>query len=101
MSLDRIFYSSYDNDGTARHEGFHIFQYESNSPGFDYSGDSQWYIESSAQWYAATFEPRDRGMCVECGAVFANPQLALWHSFNNHVRSFLRQMQWKLVPQID
>jgi hypothetical protein len=34
------------------HEGFHVFQYSANSPGFAYAGDSQWYIEASANWYA-------------------------------------------------
>ena len=34
------------------HETFHIFQYNANSPGFASSGNSQWYIEASANWYA-------------------------------------------------
>ena len=79
-----IGYQGYDSD-TVVHEGFHIFQYEANSPGFAYSGDSQWYIESSAQWYAASKNPNDIGIFVESGAIIGNPQLALWHSFNNQV----------------
>ena len=54
---------------TLYHEGFHIFQYDSNSPGFAYSGDTQWYIESSAQWYMATYFPNDIGTYVEAGAI--------------------------------
>lgn len=65
------------------HEGFHIFQYGANSPGFAYAGDSQWYIESAAQWYQASKMPDDERSFVEAGAITANPQLALWHSFGN------------------
>jgi len=65
------------------HEGFHIFQYSATSAGFEYGGDSQWYIESSAQWYMAQKMPNDRDIYVEAGAILGNPQLALWHSFNN------------------
>ena len=65
------------------HEGFHIFQYAANSPGFAYAGDSQWYIESAAQWYQATILPDDELSFVEAGAIASNPQLALWHSFSN------------------
>ena len=43
----------------------------------------QWYIESSAQWYAASKNPTAIGAFIEAGAIIANPQLALWHSFNN------------------
>ena len=68
---------------TLYHEGFHIFQYASNSPGFAYSGDTQWYIESSAQWYMANYFPNDVGTYVQAGAIIGNPQLALWHSFAN------------------
>ena len=65
------------------HEGFHIFQYQANSPGFAYAGDSQWYIETSAQWYMSSNMPGYINAFVEAGAILANPQLALWHSFSN------------------
>ena len=61
-----------------------MFQYRATSPGFAYAGDSMWYIESSAQWYTATKAPTDIGLFVQAGAIVANPQLALWHSFHNH-----------------
>lgn len=64
------------------HEGFHIFQYNSDAPGFE-SEDSYWFIETSAQWYMATKIPNDDNAFIEAGAVIANPQLALWHSFDN------------------
>lgn len=69
--------------GNVLHEGFHIFQYSANSPGFEYSGDSQWYVESAAQWYQAKVLPTEVMTFVEAGAIVENPQLALWHSFSN------------------
>ena len=69
--------------GNVDHEGFHVFQYTANSPGFAYSGDSQWYIESSAQWYSSWRNPTGEMTFVEAGAIDGNPQLALWHSFSN------------------
>ena len=35
-------------------------QYMANSPGFGYQGDSQWFIESSAQWYMANYFSEER-----------------------------------------
>ena len=69
--------------GNILHEGFHVFQYSANSPGFSYSGDSQWYVESAAQWYQAQKLPNEEMTFVEAGAIVENPQLALWHSFSN------------------
>jgi hypothetical protein len=65
------------------HEGFHIFQYKANSPGFTYSGDSQWFVESAASWFAATRSPTEPGMHIGSGPIVYNPHLALWHSFSN------------------
>jgi len=65
------------------HEGFHIFQYSANAPGFEYRGDSQWYIEATAQWYSASKLPDNMMAFLEAGAITANPHLALWHSFEN------------------
>ena len=64
-----------------RHEGFHIFQW--GAPGFPYSGDSQWYVEATAQWFAVTGAPDVPHAFIEAGAITANPQQALWHSFEN------------------
>ena len=47
------------------------------------SGDTQWYIESSAQWYMANHFPYDIMTYPQAGAIVGNPQLALWHSFSN------------------
>ncbi|MFT6722599.1 MAG: putative repeat protein (TIGR02543 family) [Flavobacteriaceae bacterium] len=65
------------------HEGFHLFQYKQNSPGFSYSGDGMWYTESSAQWFAFVNEPNLTNAIIEAAALVFNPQLALWHSFSN------------------
>ncbi|MEM1180261.1 MAG: hypothetical protein AAGM22_18100 [Acidobacteriota bacterium] len=64
------------------HEGFHIFQYSADSPGL-VPEDAGWYIESSAQWYAATQIPGEDNAFIEAGAIIGNPHLALWHSFSN------------------
>ena len=71
------------DEGNIAHEGFHVFQYNANSPGFSYSGDSQWYIEASAQWYAAWRRPEADDAFIEAGAIDGNPHVALWHSFSN------------------
>lgn len=71
------------DEGNVDHEGFHVFQYSGNSPGFTYAGDSQWYVESGAQWYTAWRQPLGIDTFVEAGAIDGNPHLALWHSFSN------------------
>jgi len=71
------------DEGNVHHEGFHVFQYSSDSPGFAYSGDSQWYIESTAQWYGAWRRPDAVDAFIEAGAIDGNPHLTLWHSFSN------------------
>ncbi len=67
----------------AQHEGFHIFQYRANSPGFKYSGDSQWFIEATANWYAAMKHPESKEEYVTASAVTSNPQVTMWYSFEN------------------
>ena len=79
-----IRYQDYDSD-VVDHEGFHVFQYERNSPGFKHRDDSTWYIETSAQWYRAYKNP-DGAFYLDSGVIIGNPQLALWHSFYNQVR---------------
>jgi hypothetical protein len=65
------------------HEGFHIFQYNANSPGFKYKGDSQWFIEATANWYVNIRYPNDLDGFI-CGqAVTAIPQVPMWYSFRN------------------
>lgn len=72
------------------HEAFHVFQYvalspqfEPTTPGFANEGDSAWYTEASASWYAIDKSPNDVDGFLGAGAMISNPQLALWHSFHN------------------
>jgi len=65
------------------HEGFHIFQYNANSPGLTYKGDSQWFIEATANWYVNITYPNDLDGFI-CGqAVTAISQVPMWYSFEN------------------
>jgi hypothetical protein len=65
------------------HEGFHIFQYNANSPGLAYKGDSQWFIEATANWYVNIMYPDDIDGFI-CGqAVTAISQVPMWYSFDN------------------
>ena len=65
------------------HEGFHIFQYNANSPGFEYDGDSQWFIEATANWFVSVRCPENNDTFITGGAVTANPQVPIWYSFGN------------------
>lgn len=65
------------------HETFHIFQYSSNAPGFSYSGDSQWYIEASANWFAGFRYPMLDYAFVEAESLVKVPHVPLWLSFDN------------------
>ena len=65
------------------HEGFHIFQYNQNSPGFRYTGDGMWYTEATAQWFAFTYTEQNDNSIVEAASLVMNPQITLWHSFQN------------------
>jgi len=65
------------------HETFHIFQYNANAPGFSYSGDSQWYIEASANWFAALENEGEDRAFVEAESLVRLPQVPLWLSFDN------------------
>lgn len=65
------------------HETFHVFQYSGNSPGFSYSGDSQWYIEAAANWFAAIQNPNDDRAFLEAESLVRLPNVALWLSYDN------------------
>ena len=65
------------------HEGFHIYQYNANSPGFDYRGDSQWFIEATANWFVSIKFPEHIENFLTGKAVTANPQVPIWYSFRN------------------
>lgn len=77
----------YDFTNTA-HETFHIFQYNATAPGFAYSGDSQWYIEASANWFAAKQNMDNNRAFVEAESLVRMPHVPLWLSFNNYPVSY-------------
>jgi len=66
------------------HETFHIFQYSANAPGFSYSGDSQWYIEASANWFAAIQNIDEPRAFVEAESLVRMPHVPLWLSYDNY-----------------
>lgn len=65
------------------HETFHVFQYNANAPGFAYSGDSQWYIEASANWYAAYRYKEFSRAFLEAESLVRLPHVPLWLSYDN------------------
>ncbi len=69
--------------GNVAHETFHVFQYSANSPGYAYSGDSQWYIEASANWFSALQNPGIDAAFLEAESLVRLPHVALWLSFDN------------------
>ena len=70
------------------HETFHIFQYNANAPGFAYSGDSQWYIEASANWFAAKQNINEDRAFVEAESLVRMPHVPLWLSYDNYPASY-------------
>ncbi|MBT5426966.1 MAG: T9SS type A sorting domain-containing protein [Bacteroidetes bacterium] len=87
-----IGYANRNNAGL-QHEGFHIFQYNANSPGYAYSGDSQWYIEATANWYAALKHPGSKDEYVTASCITFNPQVPMWYTYNN--REAQDQANWQ------
>lgn len=73
------------NHNIVSHETFHVFQYNANSPGFVYTGDSQWYIESSANWYVAKRYNDNIGHHAFAAAegIVKAPQIPLFLSASN------------------
>ena len=66
------------------HEGFHIFQYSATNPGYEYEGDSAWFIEASANWYAVhKFHETTEMAFVEAAIIEALPFVTLWRSWDN------------------
>ncbi len=80
------------------HEGFHLFQFTGNKPNFAYSGDSEWYVEATAQWYTTTQLPNKSSVFQESLAKAQNPQLALWHAYNNHAPGDYNGLLWAIQP---
>ncbi len=75
------------------HETFHIFQYNASSPGFSYSGDSQWYIEASANWFAAKQNLDAPRAFVEAESLVRLPHVPLWLSYDNFPATYPQNWQ--------
>jgi len=65
------------------HEVFHVFQYNATSPGFTYSGDSQWYIEAAANWFAGRISADAPRAFIEAESLVRLPHVPLWLSYDN------------------
>lgn len=65
------------------HEGFHVFQYAADSPGFAYDGDTGWYVEAAAEWFAWTRHPDHVASHLTALALTAVPFQAMWRSWSN------------------
>lgn len=75
------------------HETFHVFQYSATSPGFAYSGDSQWYIEASANWFAAIRNYNYPGAFLEAESLVRLSHVPLWLSYDNFPASYPQNWQ--------
>lgn len=75
------------------HETFHVFQYSANSPGFAYSGDSQWYVEASANWFAAIQNYEVDEAFLEAESLVRLPHVALWLSYDNFPSTYPQNWQ--------
>jgi hypothetical protein len=75
------------------HETFHIFQYNANSPGFAYSGDSQWYIEASANWFAGVENIDAPRAFIEAESLVRLPHVPLWLSYDNFPNTYPQNWQ--------
>lgn len=74
--------ASLDNWITISHETFHVFQYSGDAPGFDHP-DAQWYVEASANWFAAITHPDDPDAFVEAESLVRIPHVAMWLGYAN------------------
>ena len=70
------------------HETFHVFQYNANSPGFAYSGDSQWYIEASANWFSGVENIDAPRAFVEAESLVRMSHVPLWLSYGNYPSTY-------------
>jgi hypothetical protein len=86
-------YNLFNDIITVAHEIFHLYQYNSNSPGFAYSGDSQWYIEASANWYGARQDFTAERAFIEAESLVRLPHVPLWLSYDNFPNTYPQNWQ--------
>ena len=67
---------------TISHETFHVYQYNSDAPGFE-GVDVFWYIEASANWFAAITHPGHPNAFVEAMTLVKVPHVAMWLGYDN------------------
>ncbi len=82
---------------TVAHETFHLMQYNQNSPGYVYSGNSMWYTEACASFYGMTRYP-DSGY-EDVYILRRLPQVPLWLSSENLGKSSYPQNWQRVVRQ--
>lgn len=68
---------------TISHEAFHVFQYNSDAPGFE-GVDIFWYIEASANWFAAITHPDHPNAFVEAMTLVKVPHVTMWLGYDNY-----------------
>lgn len=78
---------------TVAHEIFHLYQYNATSPGFAYSGDSQWFIEASANWYGARQDFSAERAFIEAESLVRLPHVPLWLSYDNFPSTYPQNWQ--------
>jgi hypothetical protein len=67
---------------TISHETFHAFQYSSDAPGFS-QNDCFWYIEGSANWFAAITYSEHPNAFVEAQSLVRIPHVPMWLGYDN------------------
>lgn len=67
---------------TISHETFHVFQYNSDAPGFE-GVDVFWFIEASANWFAAITHPGHSNAFVEALSLVKVPHVTMWLGYDN------------------
>jgi len=76
------------DDLNTAHEVFHIFQHNSNSSGFRYEGDKNWYTEASAEWFAYLQNPNDTKSFATSQILSRLPHIPLWTGWFNQPASY-------------
>eukprot|EP00929_Paragymnodinium_shiwhaense_P092288 TRINITY_DN52164_c0_g1_i1.p1 TRINITY_DN52164_c0_g1~~TRINITY_DN52164_c0_g1_i1.p1 ORF type:complete len:322 (+),score=13.18 TRINITY_DN52164_c0_g1_i1:124-1089(+) len=66
------------------HESFHVFQ-QGTTPGIEYTGDTKWAIEATAEWYqhVKVHSDSETWSFYNTLLVSNTPHLALWHTYEN------------------
>ncbi len=69
---------------TLSHEAFHVFQYNSDAPGFSMQhSDVFWFWEASANWFSAITYPDHPNTYVQALSLVRVPQVAMWLGWDN------------------